>query len=475
MHHHHPRANEPAVAAVSLAAVSLAAVLSGCSADVKNMGENWGGHDSEIPETSHCAASPTLAGDVTVEDQAQLNELEGCEAILGNLTVVPFEGADLRPLHALVSVEGLLAFSVPTPEGGWVMRLGDTCYSDCPEGLANGAEHHGTYADLYEAGWLASLEGLESLETVGGLRLMGFGGASLEPLSHLRALTDGGYLRISRCKNLVDLGGLANLTGIVDLDIECENLESLAGLKLPQLVNAVRIGGAKLADLGPFAVRRVTSFLELHHTALANLDALAHLESVSSTLVINDNPLLADISGLDGLINAGELMVNGAGRLEQFPAFKSLVQLNSLVFIGNPVLRDVSLFHDTHYRRRLEGSHLSQDPWFAAYAIQLEVTGNPELVSFALPLRWRWGRFVRIGGNDKLRDLDLGSLEGIDNLTIAYNESLESVSFSQLGSVNRLEIARNPKLPAATFDGIPTFVTIPDPSQAPATDGEPAP
>jgi hypothetical protein len=43
---------------------------------------------------------------VTVENQDQPNELEGCEVIEGQPDVLPFAGADLRPLHALREVGG---------------------------------------------------------------------------------------------------------------------------------------------------------------------------------------------------------------------------------------------------------------------------------------------------------------------------------------------------------------------------------
>src|SRR5262245_40059574 len=190
------------------------------------------------------------------------------------------------------------------------MRQGDQCYTYCPEGEDNGVGAYRPADDIYRQGWLSSLAGLESLETAGGLRIMGYTGADLEPLAQLRELTDSGYLRVGYCDNLVDLSGLRNVTGIRDLDIGCSSLPSLAGLSLPKELRTLRLAGAKLADLGSFGVRRIGTFFELNGTALSNLDALASLESVTQTLYIMDNPELADMSGLDNVVNLGGLIVN---------------------------------------------------------------------------------------------------------------------------------------------------------------------
>src|SRR5262245_7722981 len=91
----------------SLAALVLPALISACSDNVVNVGEN--GETAAELTTEPSSSCPT--GDVVVKNQAELDALEGCTALGGSLTIVPFEGADLRSLHALESVAGLLETS----------------------------------------------------------------------------------------------------------------------------------------------------------------------------------------------------------------------------------------------------------------------------------------------------------------------------------------------------------------------------
>ncbi len=350
------------------------ALLSACSADVQNMGENVDA--DEVPPYSRCLDSSSLAGDVVIENQDQLNTLEGCQTIEGDLNVVPFLGADLRPLHALTRVTGQLTFSEPTPDTGWIIPLWEPCPAGCLGAPFNA---------LYGTGWLESLEGLESLESVGGLKITGLSAATLAPLANLRTLTDGGLLHLSHCPDLVDLDGLDNGTGVSDLYVSCDNLETLAPLSLARQMNIVSVAGPKLVDLGSFDVRRVSGFVRISNTGLMSLDALSSLISVADTLYVFGNAQLQDMSGLDGLLNADSLLVSNNARLERFPAFASLVQLNALAISGNAALKDLSLFENWPDRPE-RGSELSLRPTLPHIVSSVEAMGNPELESFTVPM-----------------------------------------------------------------------------------------
>jgi hypothetical protein len=196
--------------------------------------------------------------------------------------------------------------------------------------------------------------------------------------------------------------------------------------------------------------------MNISDTALTNLDALSSLVSVGATLYIRSNPMLQDLSGLDGLISAGGLNVVQNPQLVRFPAFAALMQLNALAIIDNATLSDLTLFHDSHYRQPI-GSNLSQDPWYAHRALNIEVGSNPELEFFGVPMPWKDSRLVRITDNAKLREIDLNTLETLDFLTIFRNGNLESVRHRSLVSSDTLEVYGNPRLPTADLDAVSTY------------------
>jgi hypothetical protein len=417
-----------------------------CSGEVVNMGEDA----DPPPPYSRCLQSSTLTGDVRVEDQQQLNELDGCQAIEGGLNIVPFAGADLAPLHALRSVGGLLSLSEPEPAEGWVARTWDVySYNDPPMGQE--------FAALYENGWVESLQGLEALERVGGLRIAGLAAETIEPLAKLESLANGGYLSLTHCPNLRDLQGLRSVSGVLDLQIDCDALESLDGLSLPPQINSVHLKGPHLADLGSFGVRGVVTNLFILGTALDTLDGLSALQWVGGDLTLADNGALTNMNGLNALQNAGSLTIASSGLLERLPAFEALEQLQSLTVAGNAALRDTSAFYDAHSWHQIESSVFARDQTQATRPIWIEVSGNPELESFAMPMQWHHSYMVAIGANAKLREIDLGWFRKIEWLMIHDNPALERIVHNQLDSVDLLDVQYNPLLPANTFEDIRAF------------------
>jgi hypothetical protein len=431
--------------------IPLTLLLGACSADVVNMGE--GEQPLGVPSDSRCLESATLAGDVTVANQEELNQLEGCEVIDGSLNVLPFIDADLRPLHALRAVSGLLSFSDPTPEGGW-SRPSYWCETtECVFWAGPPSD----FETLYESGWLASLEGLESLERAGGLRIRGLSAATLDPLANVRSLSGAGGISLTDCPNLQDLNGLSHVRGILDLEVACENLETLAPLSLAQQMSSLRIEGSRLADMGSFGVRSVSNSFRIANTALQDLDALSSLTSVGNELTVWGNPVLEDLSGLNALSSAGGMTVSANPRLQRFPELTALTALNSLFIEGNLVLDDLSAFAAAHPSTHPGPNYLSVHPFSAARTDYIEIGGNPELERFVMPFPWGRSQTVRITGNAKLREIDMGALQGIEMLSIIANPLLEQVNLGRLATVDVLEVLNNPQLPTSAFDSVQTF------------------
>jgi hypothetical protein len=387
------------------------------------------------PTNSLCRADTTLEGDVVVRNQEQLDVLEGCATIDGALTIKPFEGADLRPLHALTSVSGLLAF-----------------YDFYDDETERSSAYGNRVAELYATGWLTSLQGLERLERAGGLMIVGLSAGDLSPLSNLRALTNGGYLMLHDCPNLRDLSGLDHLGGIYDLDISCENLESLAPLQLPIQMNSFFVSGSKLTELGSLQIWGVNYAVHIIGTALTTLDAFSKLTGVTDHFLIENNAMLQTLSGLDSLGNAGALLIRNNPRLERLPEFSSLLRLQSLQLQNNPKLTNFPSFP----ARAPEVPPDDREVWEIT-TNALEVTDNASLRGIVMPYGWRDGKGVEIENNASLRELDLGQLESADRVAINDNPVLDSIRLDALARVDSLQVTGNPHLATSVFDSVQTF------------------
>src|ERR1044071_2494426 len=86
----------------ALPLLALGALPFGCASRDVDLG--GGTLTRELLRNSRCNESPRIDGDVRVQSQADLDQLEGCQEIRGELDVRIFADVDLTPLHALRSV-----------------------------------------------------------------------------------------------------------------------------------------------------------------------------------------------------------------------------------------------------------------------------------------------------------------------------------------------------------------------------------
>jgi hypothetical protein len=412
-------------------AAALPVFALACSGDVINVGD-----DAMDPMTD--GACPA-AGNIVIMNQAELDALEGCTAIEGDLQIVPFAHADLRPLHALRSVSGWLNFRVPNDivDGATRSRL----------------------AALNREGWLA-LDGLEALESVGRLYIEGLASPSLVPLSNLRVITTG-ELTMTSCGGLRDLHGLEGLAGVNLLQLFCDELESIAALRLAREMIGLQIQGAKnLSDLGSPEVTTVFYNLVLGGTALRNLDALAKVSSVFGAVVIDNNPDLTSVDGLNQLERVGSLNLHGNPQLSRLPAFDVLSSLDALRIDENAQLSELSAFsglprEDDFYPEPSE--YWDERAILARRPDIIAISDNPELRQIAIPVGWDSGAHVSVLRNATLEHLSLGQLARVDFLEIEANPLLSSVELAALTRVDSLRLRDNPLLAPAAFDAVQTF------------------
>lgn len=373
-----------------------------------------------------------------VQDQAELDALAGCEAIDTDLVIAPFENPDFSPLASLRRVGGRL-------ELGTLAARGNT-----PEGWFD------RVTQLIADGWIDSLDAFQALEQVGNLKLVGLDVPSLEGLSNLRQLTNGGELEISECHQLRDLRGLEGLSGIVDLIIRCDSLESLAGLSFPTAMGKLHLEGLRLADIGAFDVQRLDS-VEVRGTALITTNDFNSLREAREIVVASNEQLLrgdgfGGVAGLERYVLADNPLVEFTNDFGIVRELEQLVIINnaSLTALpGFPALSDNILLSDPSPREL--ATELSSD--------LIEIVGNARLTSIELPDFVRAG-FVAIEGNTALEHLSLASMKGADHLSIAGNPALQSVDMSKLVTVDELRVIDNPLLELSIFEPVQTFERV---------------
>jgi len=252
---------------------------------------------------------------------------------------------------------------------------------------------------------LIDMNGLSSLETTGRLDVMN--NASLKNCNGLSDLSSINFiLNIDDNNNMVDLSGMEALTYIKRVAIsENDILSSLTGLGGPMTVidtfsfyigfnpmlsycdvesvcnylsvpsNAVNItsnnygcntraqveetcetcppniytfSSQEQIDLFPGHYPNCSSLGQLTTimgSDITNLDSLIQITSVTNTLIIEDNPLLTDISGLDNIETIGtSLQINNNPLLTEISGFNSLTSTIELSINFNSSLNSITGF-----------------------------------------------------------------------------------------------------------------------------------
>jgi hypothetical protein len=414
----------------------LFALSLSCTRGEVNLGEGATSQNLEQQPTL-CAESTTLSGPIYVANQAELDALAGCEE-LEELRIVPFVDIDLTPLASLRRITD--AFEIGAN----------------PEPLPEDFEEQQIVLEpvraLIDAGWIDSLHGLESLETVGVLYMNGTSMSDFTELQSLQAIEDGMVVR--QAKNLVNFAGLEAIEPPPLVWIsEGSALESLAGLeygeqmgslyleRVPALVNIDALGSVTAADT-----------ILLIDTGLATLPPLEQLIYVAD-FRIEGNGVLTDLNGLGALQAVNSLTINANASLRSIPAFPQLSSLDTLVVTYNDALEEVALnFPALVPQTRTIGMHEVQ---YSTVYVQL--SNNAALRHITSPASFTALQFFSAFENPSLLDIDLGPLERADFLLIDDNPALTSVVAPSLATVNTLEVVNNPLLSTAVFDDVETF------------------
>lgn len=276
------------------------------------------------------SALSTVDGALLVAGNVEMVRIEGLSALTnsGAVSLVDLPLVNLRGLESLVTVTGDLTLD-QLPELVSMEGMSSLDFVDGNFSVTNTGAHDFSGLDsirrvrnaLVLMDSQASLEGLDSLATVGGT-------VRLERVSRLRDLNGlsglaeiGGHLRIEDAATLSSISGmtaLRNVTGSVWL--ERTNVGSLAPLQ-----TTLAVGGLKL-DTNP----------EL--TSTAGMPPVIGL----SELELHWNSSLVELTGLDTVRTIdGDLLVNGHVQLD------SLVDLLGVTSVGG----DLSVQNNTALSR----------------------------------------------------------------------------------------------------------------------------
>lgn len=379
---------------------------------------------SSMPRTPsglplRCVDSTTLVDDVSIENQAELEALEGCEVIDGDLSL---SGAtDLRPLHALRRVVHVLSLG----------------------------------------GRLTSLAGLEQLESIRELQLDNLTVSEVPTLPRLRVLA---YLTVENT-NLEDLSLIRDATGISWLNLLSNPvLASLNGLSSDQLVNVHIDGNPVLTDLRGLSRAPATIDLSIRDSGIQNFDGLSQLSSIYSLVLEHDSQL----QNLDALANVeftNTLAISGCSSLTHLPEFSRTTELNTLHLTNNEKLEIGSSFsalqHHTANRSSsgfYEGTLLIQSDGSSRVEFpqletgNVEISGNNALSVLSFPKLREGGLIVE--SNPQLAALALPALtQGL--VGVLRNERISAVDIpllvSQPEALSTLVIALNPALESSAI------------------------
>ena len=155
---------------------------------------------------------------------------------------------------------------------------------------------------------------------------------------------------------------------------------------------------------------------------ITNLNAFSHISSIGGGLTIQDNPLLTSLTGLNALLNVGDItgsavIISGNPVLTNLSAFSSLANVKDLIITNNAALTSISGLSNL----------------VAAYSIG--ITNNALLTSLNGLNGLTSTNSISITNNPLL--VDLSGLNGITTIFYSINIS-SNVLLTSLNGLNNL-------------------------------------
>jgi hypothetical protein len=279
--------------------------------------------------------------DATRYEKTNIEDIEGCEEINGNLKIFHNDLKNLDALSSLKKVGGNLRIG---HYDGYDPSLTNNNLSEI-SGLSN-LEWVGGELEVACNKKLKNLDGLENLTYVGGGVVLHYNPLnSIEGLSGLENIPGDFYIYGSELVSIPDFTNLRHITGTLTIYnaiylkyINLINLLTLDGVYLgenPSLVNVnfkslekinkisvykmVNIKSIELPNLTKYDVRHV----DINTTGLENLDGFSKIKMIEERLAIKNNNLLTDLSGLFNIYQiTGSLQIYSNSKLTDEKAWE---------------------------------------------------------------------------------------------------------------------------------------------------------
>lgn len=263
---------------------------------------------------------------------------------------------------------------------------------------------------------LVSLMGLQYLEKVNQLHLEK--NERLPSFNGLRRLKTLESFAVVECNSLTDFEGLPwediNLESlIISYNKNLRNLQGIEKLSKVEYIHIKHNPALNTVDLPNIGEARSLSITS--NSSLTSLSGFRNSISSLSSTNISNNPVLEDLKGL--LANGGKItgtvMISGNAALTSLEGLRFSEHIHRLVIEDNPLLTDISALKDTRaidiYLEIINNDQLTNlnglenltsvgDPWSPLANPDLSITDNKSLSDFCaltklfqneIPTDWR--------------------------------------------------------------------------------------
>ncbi|WP_434421550.1 hypothetical protein [Nannocystis pusilla] len=219
--------------------------------------------------------------------------------------------------------------------------------------------------------------------------------------------------------------------------------------------DAACIEDAQLWQSPPAGLLCVRGDLVVQGRAPEDLAVLARVEAIEGSLIVHDNPALAELPAWPALVSiGGSLSISHNAALTAVRGFPVLEDLSGGLYVAeNPALVELQLSEGV---TAVESAFITLNPSLlelqgllklTEVAGDLRVTHNAGLLALELPALREVGGDLLVTDNPSLRSAELPALRAVETLSIVANASLASLAgFSALRAVRGALIEDNDAL-----------------------------
>lgn len=332
------------------------------------------------------------------------------------------------------------------------------------------------YVVIDNNGALESLTGLEGLTEVYEILIQNNDVLpNLQGINNLASADGSDGLSVIDNDGLLNLSGLDNLTSVFSLTINNnDNLLNLTGLENVNIINGVSIanndGLTSLDGLDSFG-DNISGISIDNNDALTNLNGLENLTDVGHTISIKNNDALTSLDGLSNFNSTRNLIISYNPLLTNLQGLEQLTSIHGyefgLVIVENNMMTDLSGMQSIDIINDLFIK--SNDALTSLNGLgnitelnDVTIENNNALTNLSGLDNITDISELNIENNDALTDLsELTNLTEIDRLFITNNDVLTDISaLSNLTDLYYLSIRNNLSLP--NLNGLENVVNVPN-------------